>query len=153
MELGSIGRRRLLRECAGRRLFLFPNRRPRWLMKTRRPLDTGSGRLNPPAGTEFETLEGIDSGLLDRRLLLDALQRVQQGDFTVRLPGSLTEIDGKIADTFNQIVWANQKMAEELRRVGQVVGREGRTRERARFDQPRGAWGEMETSVNTLIDD
>jgi HAMP domain-containing protein/CheY-like chemotaxis protein len=121
-------------------------------MKTRRPLVPPGSGLIPPAGTEIETLDGSDL-VLDRRQLLDALQRVRQGDFTVRLPGSLTEIDGKIADTFNEIVWANQKIAEELKRVGQVVGKEGRTRERAKFDQPRGAWGEMETSVNTLIDD
>lgn len=53
----------------------------------------------------------------------------------------------------NDIVAANQKMAQELKRVGQVVGKEDKTRERARFDQRRGAWGEMEGSVNTLIDD
>ena len=29
----------------------------------------------------------------------------------------------------------------ELKRVGQVVGKEGRTRERTRFDYSKGAWG------------
>ncbi|HEV7671100.1 MAG TPA: HAMP domain-containing protein [Thermoanaerobaculia bacterium] len=75
------------------------------------------------------------------------------GDFSVQLPGDWSGVDGKIADTFNEIVTANQKMAADLKRVGQVVGKEGRTRERAKFDQSRGAWGEMEVSVNTLIDD
>ena len=60
---------------------------------------------------------------------------------------------GKIADTFNEIVAANQRMAQQLERVGQVVGREGKTRQRVKFGLPHGAWGEMETSVNTLIDD
>ena len=60
---------------------------------------------------------------------------------------------GKIADTFNDIVTANQQMAQELKRVGQVVGKEGRTRERMRFHLPKAAWGEMEVSVNTLVDD
>jgi len=78
---------------------------------------------------------------------------MRSGDFSVQLPGDLAGIDGKIADTFNDIVTANQKMAQELKRVGQVVGKEGKTRERTRFDQRRGAWGEMEGSVNTLIDD
>src|SRR5688500_7934388 len=87
----------------------------------------------------------------DRRQLLHALQRVRRGDFSAHLPGDWAGVDGKIADTFNEIVAANQKMAQELRRVGQVVGREGRTRERARFDHSSGAWGEMESSVNTLI--
>src|SRR5271169_4837711 len=44
-------------------------------------------------------------------------------------------------------------MALELKRVGQVIGKKGKTRERARFYESRGAWGEMESSVNTLVDD
>ncbi|HEY2774297.1 MAG TPA: HAMP domain-containing protein [Candidatus Binatia bacterium] len=91
--------------------------------------------------------------VLDQHRLLHALQRMRSGDFSVQLPGDLSGIDGKIADTFNDIVAANQKMAQELKRVGQAVGREGKTKERARFDQRRGAWGEMEISVNTLMDD
>jgi len=86
-------------------------------------------------------------------LILTALQTMRDGDFSVRLPGSWTGLNGKIADTFNEIVSANQQMAQELARVGQVVGKEGRTRERARFSAPRGAWGEMEGSVNTLVED
>src|SRR4029079_16776680 len=94
-----------------------------------------------------------DAGVLDRRLLLQALQAVQNGDFSVQLPSTFTGMDGKIADACNEIVTASQRMANELKRVGQVVGKEGRTRERANFDQSRGAWGAMEGSVNTLIDD
>jgi len=104
-------------------------------------------------GSESAVLEAREDGALDRRQLLEALQRMRRGDFTVRLPGSLIKIDGKIADTFNEIVTANEKIAADLKRVGQVVGKEGKTRERAKFDESHGAWGEMETSVNTLIDD
>jgi HAMP domain-containing protein/signal transduction histidine kinase/ActR/RegA family two-component response regulator len=59
----------------------------------------------------------------------------------------------KFADTFNEIAATNQQMSDELKRVGQVVGKEGRTRERIRLQQTRGAWGEMGVSVNTLTDD
>ena len=69
-----------------------------------------------------------DEQSLDRRQLLEALQRVRAGDFSVQLPATWTGMDGKIADTFNEIVSANQTIALELRRVGQVVGRQGRTR-------------------------
>ncbi len=85
--------------------------------------------------------------------ILTSLQTMRDGDFSVRLPGSWVGLQGKIADTFNEIVAANQQMAEELRRVGQVVGKEGKTRERTRFHEHRGSWGTMETSVNTLVDD
>ena len=89
----------------------------------------------------------------DLSLILASLQTMRNGDFSVRLPGSWTGLAGKVADTFNSIVAANQQMAEELKRVGQVVGKEGRTRERTRFHESRGAWGEMEVSINTLIED
>ncbi len=86
-------------------------------------------------------------------MILAALQTMRDGDFSVRLPGAWVGVEGKIADTFNDIVSANQQMAQELRRVGQVIGKEGRTRERTRFRGSRGAWGEMEVSVNTLVED
>ena len=86
-------------------------------------------------------------------VILASLQTVRDGDFTARLPGTWTGIPGKIADTFNEIVAANQHMADELKRVGHVVGKEGKTRERTRFHESRGAWGEMEISVNTLVED
>ena len=85
--------------------------------------------------------------------ILESFQTMRDGDFSVRLPGYWTGLEGKIADTFNEIVAANQQMAQELKRVGQVVGKEGRTRERTRFHESRGAWGEIEVSVNTLVDD
>jgi HAMP domain-containing protein/CheY-like chemotaxis protein/signal transduction histidine kinase len=89
----------------------------------------------------------------DLSVILSSLRTMRDGDFSVRLPGNWTGLAGKIADTFNEIVMANQHMAKELRRVGNVVGKEGKTRERMRFDLPKAAWGEMEVSVNTLVDD
>ncbi len=85
--------------------------------------------------------------------LLGVLQAVRDGDFSVRLPGDWTGLEGKIADTVNGIVASNAKMASELERVGTVVGKQGKTRQRVKFGRASGAWGEMETSVNTLIDD
>ena len=89
----------------------------------------------------------------DMPVLLSALRKMRDGDFSVRLPNSWTGLEGKVADTFNEIVAANQQMAGELKRIGQVVGKEGRTRERTRFQRLNGSWGEIETSVNTLVDD
>ncbi|MFP5236902.1 MAG: HAMP domain-containing protein [Acidobacteriota bacterium] len=86
-------------------------------------------------------------------LILQSLQMMQNGDFSVRLPGSWPGLAGKIADSFNEIVTANQQMAIELKRVGQAVGKEGKTRERIRLERRRGAWDEMEVSVNSLIED
>src|SRR6201747_1905399 len=85
--------------------------------------------------------------------LLHALQAMRAGDFSVRMTGDHIGIEGKIADTFNEIVAANQRMAQQLERVGQTVGKEGKTQQRVRFGLSSGAWAEMESSLNTLIDD
>ena len=79
----------------------------------------------------------------DLRQVLGALQAVREGDFSIRLPGHWSGIEGKIADTFNDLVTSNQKMAEELERVGSIVGKEGRTRYRARFEKRRGACSDL----------
>ena len=90
---------------------------------------------------------------IDPHALLVALQAMRTGDFSVRLRTDQTGLAGKIADTFNDIVAANERMADQLELVGQVVGREGRTRQRVDFALSSGAWGEMRSSVNMLIDD
>jgi HAMP domain-containing protein/CheY-like chemotaxis protein/signal transduction histidine kinase len=89
----------------------------------------------------------------DLARILESLQTMRDGNFSVRLPVAWTGLKGKIADTFNDIIAANERMALELTRVGQAVGKEGRTRERASFQQSRGAWGEMQSSINNLVED
>ncbi|MCP8938464.1 HAMP domain-containing protein [Alsobacter sp. SYSU M60028] len=89
----------------------------------------------------------------DLNQLLGALQSMRMGDFSIRLPGDQTGLAGKIADTFNDIVAANERMAQQLAHVGQDVGRDGKTRTRVRFGLSNGAWSDMESSVNTMIDD
>ncbi|HEV2229556.1 MAG TPA: HAMP domain-containing protein [Steroidobacteraceae bacterium] len=90
---------------------------------------------------------------LDQRKLLRALHAVRDGDFSVRLASDQTGLAGKIADSFNEIVASTERLARELERVGQTVGKDGKTRHRMSSDRRSGAWGAMEASVNTLIDD
>jgi hypothetical protein len=112
--------------------------------------------LSAPAATGERHVNGDDPGALTEHSLtelLHALQAMRVGDFSVRMAGDHVGLIGKVADTFNDIVATNQRMAQQLERVGQVVGREGRTRQRVRLGLSDGAWGEMESSVNSLIDD
>jgi hypothetical protein len=97
--------------------------------------------------------EGLDGGRLDLRQFLSTLQAVRDGDFSARLPGDWTGLGGKIADTFNEIVAANRRLAQELERVGKVVGKEGKTTQRVKLGPSGGAWREMEESIDALIDD
>src|SRR5579863_8269786 len=113
-----------------------------------RAIAKGNGRSN---GASTNGAPEVTSAEL--KMILASLHTMRDGDFSVRLPGAWTGLAGKIADTFNDIVAANEQMAQELKRVGQVVGKEGSTRERTRFRAPRGAWGEMEVSINTLVED
>src|SRR5215468_7846955 len=106
-----------------------------------------------PAPGNGDAQRAVNGEAVDVHELLHALQAVRVGDFSVRLPSDQIGIAGKIADTFNEIVAANQRMAQQLDRVGAAVGREGKTRNRVKLGHTSGAWAEMENSINTLIDD
>jgi HAMP domain-containing protein/CheY-like chemotaxis protein/signal transduction histidine kinase len=100
-----------------------------------------------------KTAQANGSAASELHEFLYALQAMRAGDFSVRMSGDHEGIAGKIADTFNEIVAANERMSKELERVGEVVGRQGKTRHRVKFGIASGAWSDMETSVNTLIED
>jgi HAMP domain-containing protein/signal transduction histidine kinase/CheY-like chemotaxis protein len=93
------------------------------------------------------------NGSLDTKLLLTALTALKKGDFSVRLPLDWTGIAGKIADAFNDVIERNEKMAQELERIGRVVGKEGRISQRASIGEVSGAWADSINSVNTLVGD
>src|SRR5262245_64824101 len=110
-----------------------------------------TGRRGPTPVTARKRANGqADVGLCE---LLDAMHAMRDGDFSVRIPGHHDGIIGKIADAFNEVVAANERIANQLEHVGEAVGREGRTRQRVKFGLNSAAWGEMEASVNSLIDD
>ena len=94
-----------------------------------------------------------DEDELDIRRLLKVLQGIRDGDFSMRLPGDKTGLSGKVADVINEIAATNQRLAREIERAGQLVGKEGRTRHRITTERRSGSWGAMESSLNTLIDD
>ena len=87
------------------------------------------------------------------RELLAAMQRTQAGDFNARVSGDWDGVHGKLADAFNDIIAANQRMASELERINVGVGKQGKTRQRFSLGGRGGAWEAMELSVNSLIED
>jgi HAMP domain-containing protein/signal transduction histidine kinase/DNA-binding response OmpR family regulator len=94
-----------------------------------------------------------DSDNLDLNQLLRTLNAVKQGDFSARMPIDHTGVAGKIADTLNDIIDQNERMAAELQRIGNVVGKEGKIADRASLVNVRGSWSDCIVSVNTLITD
>ncbi len=51
-------------------------------------------------------------------VILQSLQTMKDGDFTARLPVAWTGLAGKIADNFNEIVTANEQMAQRAEARG-----------------------------------
>ncbi len=90
---------------------------------------------------------------LDTTVLLSALTALKKGDFSVRLPLHWTGLAGKVADSFNDVVELNQRMARELDRLSRVVGKEGRITQRASLGDLSGSWADSINSVNDLISD
>ena len=90
---------------------------------------------------------------VDPKQLLTALTAFKRGDFSARLPDDWTGLAGKIADTFNDVISLNQRLARELDRIGQVVGKEGRISQRASIGDVGECWAEAIGSVNGLIGD
>jgi len=112
-------------------------------------LQNGSGASPGGGGAHINSHDSE----IDLEEFLVALQAMRDGSFNVRMRGDQVGLSGKIADTFNEIVANNQRMAEQLERVGEMVGRQGKTRHRVKLGKATGSWGEMESSINTLIDD
>src|SRR5438046_10594072 len=67
---------------------------------------------------------------IDLKQFLNALITFKRGNFSVRLPADWTGLDGKVADTFNEVIAINERMSRELERIGRVVGKEGRIGQR-----------------------
>jgi len=96
----------------------------------------------------------IDNDQLDLKQLLRTLTEVKKGNFGARMPIDQTGMAGKITDTLNDIIEMNERMAAELDRISNVVGKDGKIYERASLGgSVRGAWKNSIDSVNTLITD
>ncbi len=95
----------------------------------------------------------LNGDQLDSKQVLAALTAFKRGDFSAQLPDDWTGIAGKVADSFNEVIRINQRLTQELARIGRVVGKEGRIRQRASLGEASGSWAEAMGSVNNLIED
>ncbi len=75
-------------------------------------------------------------------VLLKTLIAFKRGNFSVRMPVDATGMEGKIADTLNDILDLNQKMVSEFARISQAVGKEGKITQRASIGSVTGAWAD-----------
>src|SRR5262249_50437778 len=88
--------------------------------RTRAPDSLSAAHVrSPPAPTEplMPAVQDAVSGGIDTTALLTALTALKKGNYSVRLPVEWTGVAGKVADTFNEVVELNERMARELERL------------------------------------
>jgi HAMP domain-containing protein/signal transduction histidine kinase/DNA-binding response OmpR family regulator len=90
---------------------------------------------------------------LFKRQLLATLTALKEGDYSTRMPGDLTGLDGKIADTFNEVVGRMERFGNSLNRLRNEVGRKGKFNERLSVGDAVGGWSDSMEAVNSLVDD
>jgi HAMP domain-containing protein/signal transduction histidine kinase/CheY-like chemotaxis protein len=84
--------------------------------------------------------------------ILFALTALRRGNANARLPVG-DGVYGKVAEVFNDLVEQSATLADEVKRLSQVVGKQGQLRRRASLTGARGFWGESVDCLNSLIDD
>jgi HAMP domain-containing protein/CheY-like chemotaxis protein len=88
----------------------------------------------------------------DLQALVEALRAARDGERDVRLNG-MTGAMGNVARAFNQLAERREGLCKELKRVGKVIGREGRMTERGQLRGAKGLFAESIDALNGLIDD
>src|SRR5215470_19991213 len=94
----------------------------------------------PEQTTKAKSARDEAANGLDVKLLLKTLTALKKGDFSVRLPSDWVGMNGKIADTLNDVIEINDRLAKEMERVSRVVGREGKITQRATPPVAHGSW-------------
>ena len=100
-----------------------------------------------PAAATHEASDTVDAATL-----LSVLAHIKEGDFTARMPLDWTGVAGKAADSFNDVIIANQALEAELARVSRAVGKEGELSQRVALGGSTSRWSGSVESVNSLID-
>ncbi|MCI0343228.1 MAG: response regulator [Planctomycetales bacterium] len=97
--------------------------------------------------------DGASADALDLRLLLQVLTAARRGDFSARLPLEYSGLARSIAEALNDILERSQRFTDELERVSEAVGKQGRFQQRVTLESARGSWAARVESVNGLIED
>src|SRR4051794_29437162 len=78
--------------------------------------DTLSALLAGPVRPEM-THNGHDSRDTHLRQILTALEAFREGDFSVRLPTDWADVEGRIAESFNQTISQEDRISQEITRL------------------------------------
>jgi HAMP domain-containing protein/CheY-like chemotaxis protein len=120
-------------------------------LTTTRANVNANGNANAGGSRNANAAEAAED--LFKRQLLATLTALKTGDFSTRMPGDLTGLDGKIADAFNEVVGRVERFGNGLFRLRNEVGRKGKFNERLSAGDAVGGWSDATEAVNTLVDD
>src|SRR5258706_10719565 len=120
------------------------------LRRVNRALHDGGSRMNLPLKDSEVTAVGHAEELM---LVHGALLSLRRGDATAKLAYQGSAAFSKVAEGFNDLVEQNVTMAQELARLSQMVGKEGKLKKRASLPGARGFWADSVERINSLIDD
>jgi methyl-accepting chemotaxis protein len=85
------------------------------------------------------------------QVLLQAIQAIVNGDFSIRLDFSRDQVMTEISEAYNDVANLNGRVTDEFIRISEVVGREGNMTERASVKNLVGGWQIQIESLNSLI--
>ncbi|HXJ76247.1 MAG TPA: HAMP domain-containing protein, partial [Candidatus Dormibacteraeota bacterium] len=81
------------------------------------------------------------------------LEALRDGDFDARLRSDWTGVQGKVADSVNQIASRLRRFNVGVLRLRQRVGLEGQFGERLPMGDAIGSWAERVEAINALVDE
>jgi len=84
------------------------------------------------------------------QVILEGLVAIKNGDFSVRLPDNWSGLNGKIANTLNQIFEQLGAFTTEVTRVAREVGTEGKLGGQAHVKGVSGTWKDLTDNVNKM---
>jgi len=93
----------------------------------------------------------LSSSEFDAKELLNVLIAIKKGDFSVHMPRNQIGLAGKIADTVNSIIDISEYLTKEFKGMSRMVGREGKTTQRAFVRHLQGNWADCVDSVNSMV--
>jgi HAMP domain-containing protein len=103
-----------------------------------------SGKASFPDTNEISTSDS------NGQVILEGLVAIKNGDFSVRLPDNWSGLNGKIANTLNQIFEQLGAFTTEVTRVAREVGTEGKLGGQAHVKGVSGTWKDLTDNVNKM---
>src|SRR5579862_5000221 len=87
------------------------------------------------------------------RELVLALDAIDNGDFTARIPLHWSGLEGKVADSLNSMSGRLERFNKSLVNLRRQVGQEGRVNSRLAMGDNIGSWAERIEAVNAIVDE